>query len=115
MDGLKKVTGSSDILNNQNNIDYSIRNSDEINNKNIKTENIDPKIAVEEFKKNFEKLKHIIKTEAEFNIDKDTGIIVVKIKDKENGEIIRQIPPEVALRLAKNIGELLGMLFDERA
>jgi flagellar protein FlaG len=69
---------------------------------------------LEIFKENFEKLKKIFRGEAEFRIDKDTKMIVIKIKDPETGEVIRQIPPELALKLAKNIQELLGVLMDER-
>ncbi|WP_448378686.1 flagellar protein FlaG [Fervidobacterium sp.] len=69
---------------------------------------------LEIFKENFEKLKKIFRGEAEFRIDKDTNMVVIKIKDPETGEVIRQIPPELALKLAKNIQELLGVLMDER-
>ncbi len=66
------------------------------------------------FKENFEKLKKIFRGEAEFKIDKDTNMVIIKIKDPDTGEIIRQIPPELAVKLAKNIQELLGVLMDER-
>ena len=66
------------------------------------------------FKKKLEKFKLVVNTEAEFKIDRDTGMIVVKIKDKDTGEVIRQIPPEVMVKLAKTIDEFLGLLFDER-
>jgi len=69
---------------------------------------------LEIFKENFEKLKKIFRGEAEFRIDKDTNMVVIKIKDPETGEVIRQIPPELAIKLAKNIQELLGVLMDER-
>jgi len=81
-------------------------------------ENQDSKKRVSEevdlFKENFDKLKKIFRGEAEFKIDRDTNMIVIKIKDPETGEIIRQIPPELALKMAKNIQELLGVLMDER-
>lgn len=69
---------------------------------------------IEVFKDSLERLKKIFRGEAEFKIDKDTNMVVIKIKDPESGEIIRQIPPELALKLAKNIQELLGVLMDER-
>lgn len=70
---------------------------------------------LKDFKKKLEKLKLIFRGEAEFSIDRDTNMVIVKIKDKETGEIIRQIPPEVVLKIAKSIEEFLGMLLDERA
>lgn len=69
---------------------------------------------IEVFKDSLERLKKIFRGEAEFKIDKDTNMVIIKIKDPESGEIIRQIPPELALKLAKNIQELLGVLMDER-
>lgn len=66
------------------------------------------------FKENFEKLKKLFRGEAEFKIDRETNMVVIKIKDPETGEVIRQIPPELAVKLAKNIQELLGVLMDER-
>ncbi len=69
---------------------------------------------LKDFKKKLEKLKLIFRGEAEFSIDRETNMIIVKIKDKETGEIIRQIPPEVVLKIAKSIEEFLGLLLDER-
>lgn len=66
------------------------------------------------FKENFEKLKKLFRGEAEFKIDRDTNMVVIKIKDPDTGDVIRQIPPELAVKLAKNIQELLGVLMDER-
>jgi len=51
----------------------------------------------------------------EFVIDKDTGQVVVKILDTTKKEVIRQIPSEDALRISKNIKEMLGLLFDSKS
>ena len=69
---------------------------------------------LETFKKKLQKLKEIFNTEAQFEIDKDTRMVIVKIKDKDTGEVIRQIPPEVVVKIAKTIDEFLGLLLDER-
>ena len=69
---------------------------------------------LKDFKKKLEKLRIIFRGEAEFSIDRESNMIIVKIKDKETGEIIRQIPPEVVLKIAKSIEEFLGLLLDER-
>lgn len=71
--------------------------------------------AIETIQKKMEKFRRIVKSEAEFRIDRKTGMVIVRIKDKETGEVVRQIPPEVVVRLARTIEEFLGMLFDERA
>ena len=47
-------------------------------------------------------------------IDKDTGIQVVKIIDSKTKKVIRQLPPEVMLKIAKYIDEITGLLFDKK-
>ncbi|PLV59858.1 flagellar protein FlaG [Thermotoga sp. KOL6] len=70
--------------------------------------------AIEEFSKKMERLRKIFRGEAEFKYDKEINMVIVKIRDTETGELIRQIPPEVMVKLAKSINELLGILMDER-
>jgi flagellar protein FlaG len=50
-----------------------------------------------------------------FSIDKDTGITVVQIRDQKTNEVIRQIPPEEALALAKNLDKYESILFTAKA
>lgn len=70
--------------------------------------------VISDFKKKVEKFHEIVKSELRFEIDRDINMIIVKIKDKDTGEIIRQIPPEVVVKLAKAIEEFLGLILDER-
>lgn len=51
----------------------------------------------------------------QFSVDDDSGRIVVKVIDKETREIIRQIPSEEALALAKRIEQSNGMLLQAQA
>ncbi len=83
-------------------------------NEEIKNQNKPNPEEIETFKDNLEKLKKIFRGQAEFEIDKETHMVIVRIKDPDSGDIIRQIPPEVAVKLSKNIAELLGVLMDER-
>ncbi len=53
-------------------------------------------------------------TNLSFSVDKDTGKTVIKVIDTETKEIIRQIPPEDALRVAAHIKELVGILYDHK-
>lgn len=41
----------------------------------------------------------------EFSVDEDTGMTVVKVVDPQTGDVIRQIPSEVALSLARALSE----------
>jgi flagellar protein FlaG len=65
--------------------------------------------------KKVKKFQEVFKSEAEFKVDRSTGMVIVKIKNKDTGEVVRQIPPEVVVKLAKTIEEFLGLLLDERA
>ncbi|POZ62634.1 flagellar protein FlaG [Chromobacterium alticapitis] len=51
----------------------------------------------------------------QFSVDKDTDTTVVKVVDKENNKVIRQIPSEEALRIAKAIGDFKGLLLKDKA
>jgi len=50
----------------------------------------------------------------QFNIDDKTKDVVVKIVDKDSGEIIRQIPPEGVLRLRERLEDLTGLIVEEK-
>ncbi len=54
--------------------------------------------------------------EARWNFDEERGILVVEIRDKKTGEILRQIPPEEILsgRVLERYGKS-GNLIDEIA
>lgn len=50
-----------------------------------------------------------------FSLDKDTGQTVVKVMDTETNEMIRQIPSEDILKIAKAIDKLQGLLIKQQA
>lgn len=41
----------------------------------------------------------------EFNVDDDAGLTVIRVVDRESGDLIRQIPEDIFLRLAKQARE----------
>lgn len=51
----------------------------------------------------------------QFQIDKDTGITVVKVLDVDTKEVIKQIPSEDMLNLAKALNQLKGLLVKQQA
>ncbi len=51
----------------------------------------------------------------EFTIDPESGKHVVKIMDSTNHELIRQIPMEEALALARSLDQLKGLLLYAKA
>ena len=54
-----------------------------------------------------------LQSELGFSVDKVAKEVVVTVKRKESGEIVRQIPSETALKLAHNYEKLKGILLDK--
>ena len=51
-------------------------------------------------------------TNLRFHVDEDTGKTIVSVVDPASGEVLRQIPNEEALAMAKAIGREQGALVD---
>ena len=51
----------------------------------------------------------------EISVDEDLGRVVIQINDKETGELMRQIPGEAFLEIAKRMEDLKGLLYDDKA
>ena len=49
-----------------------------------------------------------------FSVDEVTNTVVVTVKNR-HGEVVRQIPNEVALRIAHNFENMKGLLQDEKS
>lgn len=50
----------------------------------------------------------------QFTIDKDSERVVLKVVDRKSGDVIRQIPSEEALEIAKALDELKGLIIKEK-
>jgi flagellar protein FlaG len=53
-------------------------------------------------------------TSLEFSVHKLTNEIMVKVKDKETGEVIREIPPEKTLDFVAKLWKMAGILVDKK-
>ncbi|MEF3305168.1 flagellar protein FlaG [Paenibacillus sp. GYB003] len=53
-------------------------------------------------------------TSFEFSIHEKTKQIMVKVLDRDSGEVIREIPPEKTLDMVARMWEMAGILVDER-
>jgi len=51
-------------------------------------------------------------TSLEFSIEEDTGTLLVKVLDKQTGEVIRQMPPDELIALQEQMDKTRGMLFN---
>jgi len=49
-----------------------------------------------------------------YEVNRDTGNVIIKIVDRDTQEIIREIPPEELQRLGRAIEALVGRLLDRR-
>lgn len=50
----------------------------------------------------------------QFSIDDDSGRTVVKVVDKQTDEVLRQIPSEEMLDIARALGKLKGLLVEQK-
>lgn len=53
-------------------------------------------------------------TMLEVSVHEKTKAIMVKVLNKETGELIREVPPEKTLDIAAKMMEIAGLLIDER-
>jgi len=51
----------------------------------------------------------------DFSIDDSTGEVVVKVVDSESGKLIRQMPSEEVLKLAKQLDDMRSLMFKAEA
>ena len=92
-------------------------------NSTLDKSSISKKTLVETLQTNEEKVRAAVKeinnelvklqSELGFSVDKVAKEVVVTVKRKESGEIVRQIPSETALKLAHNFEKLKGILLDK--
>jgi flagellar protein FlaG len=82
------------------------------------TQKIDKKQAspevIEKIVEDLKKKLSMLNTQLKIQIDKDTDMVVVKVIDKTTNKVIRQIPPEYVLKIAKYLDEIAGLLYNEK-
>lgn len=50
-----------------------------------------------------------------FGTDEETGMTIVKVIDRESDKVIRQIPTEEAVQIAKSLDKLQGLFVNDKA
>lgn len=48
------------------------------------------------------------------SIDKELNRVLIRFKDPESGDVVRQIPPEAVIEMMKRLKELKGTMFDSQ-
>ena len=72
--------------------------------------------TVEDIKSAVETLNSTMKkipTSLAFSIDSASNRVVVQVTNEETGEVVRTLPGEAVLQIARNLESLKGVLFDE--
>lgn len=75
-------------------------------------------VSAEELDAAIERLNELMKDgqrSLNFSVDKELDEVVIKVMDTKTDELIRQIPNEEALKFAKNLEGVLGVIFNDRA
>lgn len=93
----------------------NIKNTDELRKAKISGQEVS--ISEEQLIKAIERAVKAIQgpdTRLDFSIHDQTKRIMVKVINKDSGEIIREIPPEKSMDLLVNLWEMAGILVDER-
>jgi len=80
------------------------------------------KVNVEEMKKNLDQAIGQLNENMRdggrnlaFAMDESLGRPIIVVKKQDTGEVIRQIPNEVVIKVAHNLDKLKGLLFNTRA
>ena len=60
-------------------------------------------------------LQSLVSSNLQFSVDQDSGQTIVRVVDVETKELIRQIPNEEALAIAKSLGKYQGLLIEQKA
>lgn len=76
---------------------------------------VEQKQQVEEAVKAVKEFIQPMASNLAFEIDDDTGRTIIKITEASTGELIRQIPSEEMLEIAKALDRLQGLLVKQKA
>lgn len=71
--------------------------------------------AVEDAVQRANETVQVLRSNLQFTVDRATGIEVVKFIDIKTKEVIRQIPSEEMLALARRLDEIKGLLIKDKA
>jgi len=68
---------------------------------------------IEDEVKRLNETAHLYNIGLRFSIHEETSRVVVQVYNREDNEVIRQIPPEKILNLVAQIQQMIGLLIDE--
>lgn len=62
-----------------------------------------------------EKIEPVASNNLQFSVDQDSGDTVVRITDSQTGDLVRQIPSEETLAIARDLNRIKGLLLQQKA
>lgn len=76
------------------------------------SENKPVEVDFEKLTESVNKFVRSVGTKLSFTFDDRTSQPVILVKDRESGDVIRQIPPEEMLALAEKLEDIAGIIFN---
>ncbi len=73
------------------------------------------KLSVQDAVKRLSEFVASTNSEINFSVDQSSGVQVVKVMDKQSGDVIRQFPSEEAIQLAQVLDKIQGLLVKDKA
>lgn len=111
---------SSDSVSGHNLIPQPVKTAAPVQTSNpvTQTDHVPPSATADQVKsavKSINKTIQAIAPNIEFSIDHDTDKLVVKIVDQQTKQVLRQIPTEEVIEIAKSLDKLQGLLIKQTA
>mgnify|MGYP002619717268 CR=1 FL=1 len=63
----------------------------------------------------FGEVVSLVNRELRISVDESTGRVVTQILDSDTNEVVRQLPPEALLDVARRVADLVGLLINEES
>ncbi|SET50402.1 flagellar protein FlaG [Nitrosomonas marina] len=74
-----------------------------------------PDIPIEQAAEKIKETVNNLAQNLKFSIDEDTGKTVIKVMDTQTQEVIRQIPSQEAISIARTLDKVQGLLLNDKA
>ena len=65
----------------------------------------EPRVEIEQVVTEMNQYVQSVQRDLHFSVDEASGMTVIRVRDKESGELIRQIPEDIFLNMAQNLKE----------
>ncbi|MBZ4686920.1 MAG: flagellar protein FlaG [Clostridia bacterium] len=116
VDSMQQVSREQSMQRRQNKLQHNEKNftgPEPIENGNMETVPVNEEQVIKAIEEANKSLA-LTQTSFEFSIHEETKEIMVRVLNKETGEVIREIPPEKILDMIAQMWELAGLLVDEK-